>query len=445
MQRDRNTTEPAVLYSYTGTGFGGWGNSSGTVWKEAYESSYELFDEGTLPRSRKVDNYCYHRRHVRLAPTGTFVFGNGPSNSSYVSYSGVPRDTYWLNSVTNPITPSGQTRYGYDGMTGLWNSSSPPSDYLDLEPWHDAAYAAILPRIKPKLSVLNSLFELKDFRRLPALLAKTKQLYLSAPQALRKINRKATLQQVTGLSAEHYLNYSFNLGPLLSELTSLRTIVASVDEQIKKLLEDENKVLRAHFSREIPGYVVNQTDTSSLDSGFLLGNKSQRIVTVLEPLKFHAVVEYSYVIPSFFKKDLRSRALMDAYGLNWNPAIIWNAIPWSFVIDWVIGVNRWLDQFKASNIGLQTGIRRYCYSLRYARSVDCNILYGQNSGAPISGTVTARRYQEYVYERRPLVPNLYRQLTLSGLNLKEFSYIGALALTRTNPDRHRLVGNYFKP
>jgi hypothetical protein len=143
------------------------------------------------------------------------------------------------------------------------------------------------------------------------------------------------------------------------------------------------------------------------------------------------VVEYSYYIPSYYKEGLRQRALMDAYGLQWNPAIIWNAIPWSFVIDWILGVSRWLDQFKETNVRIVTGIRRYCCSLSYAREIHCKTQSGLNAGAPLYGAVlTNRTIREEVYERIPRIPDLYQSLLSSGLNLKEFSYIGALALTK---------------
>jgi hypothetical protein len=125
-------------------------------------------------------------------------------------------------------------------------------------------------------------------------------------------------------------------------------------------------------------------------------------------------------------------AMLDALGVNLNPAIIWNAIPWSFVVDWVVGVGRWLDQFKSRNLEPVCLIHRYLYSVRIQRSTMCfsNILPTTLGHSPWGGNYLAAQHTEIAYRRSPGMPDLYRAIETSGLNPKEFSLGSALAYLR---------------
>lgn len=55
---------------------------------------------------------------------------------------------------------------------------------------------------------------------------------------------------------------------------------------------------------------------------------------------------------SFGPLDLYLRASLDTLGVELNPRIIWDAIPYSFVVDWFLGVGRYLDQFRVDALEL---------------------------------------------------------------------------------------------
>jgi hypothetical protein len=115
-------------------------------------------------------------------------------------------------------------------------------------------------------------------------------------------------------------------------------------------------------------------------------------------------------------------ALLDVLGVNLNPQIIWNALPWSFVVDWVIRVNKWLDNFKVSNLEPTTYIHQYCWSSKVEREILLSI------GFP--GVLDVQRITESAYRRQVTVPDYVRIIELSGLSLKEFSLAAALGLSR---------------
>jgi hypothetical protein len=125
-------------------------------------------------------------------------------------------------------------------------------------------------------------------------------------------------------------------------------------------------------------------------------------------------------------------ALADALGLNWNPAIIWNAIPWSFVVDWVFGVSRWLDQFKVPLLEPVINIHRVLWSVQRERKIFVQNLVGSSDSSSVSlhrPRAQLPVVQQSAYRRDIDYPDS-GSITSSGLSLKEFSLGAALVLAR---------------
>lgn len=137
--------------------------------------------------------------------------------------------------------------------------------------------------------------------------------------------------------------------------------------------------------------------------------------------EFNATLEYSYELPGWVDEDSLISALADRLGVTLNPAIIWNAIPWSFVVDWFVGVSRWLDQWKQRNIEPVLSIRGACWSTRIGRWV--TTAHGYGSADP------CMEVYEEAYKRQN-IQSLYHSLEVSGLSPKEFSLAAALRLGR---------------
>lgn len=142
---------------------------------------------------------------------------------------------------------------------------------------------------------------------------------------------------------------------------------------------------------------------------------------------FHAEVEYEFSYSDFQTEYAQLLALLDSLGVNFNPAIIWNAIPFSFVIDWVVGVSSWLNRLKVGNMDPAINISRYLWSIRRKRRIDCQLgtydSYGFESRSPLP-TLT-----ETAYRRTCKMP-ARGLFTTSGLNSQELRLGGALLILR---------------
>jgi hypothetical protein len=55
---------------------------------------------------------------------------------------------------------------------------------------------------------------------------------------------------------------------------------------------------------------------------------------------------------------------LDLLGLNLDPAIIWNAIPYSFVVDWFVNVGDYLHSLRIDAYKVELLMSDYCHSVR---------------------------------------------------------------------------------
>lgn len=297
---------------------------------------------------------------------------------------------------------------------------------------------AMLPVIKANLSLVNSVIELKDFKTLPLTLKRLAEIPRKKNLPLRGVLRAA---------ADAYLQREFNLAPLFSDIIGIQDALKHTRDKVNKLLNQEGQVLVHHYNGTLSGYkdsdetsgvygpydfkLTNQCGQSPVNGKTIGKCQMHRTVQYLKR-QFHAQIQYSYRFSEFQRQHAQILGMLDALGVNLNPRIIWNAIPWSFVIDWVIGVGQWLDQFKISNLEPVTVIHKYLYSVLISRQASVSITTNIDTGGRQSPvTVPASLVTEEAFRRVCSIPTeLTEALTASGFSFKEFSLASALVIGR---------------
>jgi hypothetical protein len=349
------------------------------------------------------------------------------------------------------------------------------------------ALSAMLPKIKSDMSLINSVIELKDFTSLPKTLARLSSLATTLPNFLRVLDprrkyvgslpskmkqlyrtfteKTPTLRELSHGSADGYLQLEFNILPLLRDITAISGALYNAEASMRKLLSQAGRLQRRHFSfawQEYESailYVKTKTGVH-LDLGQFAGSSTSagrtgvynahyqvfdvtRRATHYVPTKFHAEVEFSYYFTQFQTEHARLLSLLDVLGVNLNPAIIWNAIPWSFLVDWVFSVSRVLGNYKTINMEPQVSIHRYLWSLTKHRRISCSF---KQQGASATGNhwdaTTLDTYlptmYETTYRRDVQLPDSSNSLFGSGLSASELSLGVALANTQGRPPRTRV-------
>jgi len=361
------------------------------------------------------------------------------------------------------------------------------------------ALASMLPSVKADLSLINSVYELKDFKSLPHTVHLLNQWVRSLPAMVKnlrsttlrnsvdierhplinlvphRLNRKVlkrirktfnslegkTLSELFRAPADGYLQWKFNIAPLLTDICAIYSAVSGLEKTLRGLINQQGKRRTKHFVwKFLPSQFTgsNQTLNYALNLGQFAGYYNPpgytgvekayrrsinitREVIVQELATFHAEMEYSFTLSSFQNEHARLLTFLDTMGVNLNPMILWNAIPWSFVVDWVINVNRWLDGRKVLNMEPTVAISRYVWSWKYSRRVRVRFDSNTNdSWSPILRTTYLPDLYEEAYRRDVQLPTKYNSFFGSSLNSQELTLGAALVFARRRRQNTRMRG-----
>lgn len=317
------------------------------------------------------------------------------------------------------------------------------------------ALTSMLPNVRPQLSLPNSIYELKDFKSLPHMLRNWKVLGQRLIPAGKKFlaswaGGKATVMDVVREAANGYLQKKFNIDPLISDINAVIKALERTERRLNDFITRQGRKRTCHWQctvSEDPALQESTSTTASFESKplgadfGLAGSGVFKRQVVTSPAQFHAEIEYNYNYFDYQVEHARILGLLDALGVNLNPAIVWNAIPWSFVVDWFIGVSRWLNDNRLGFMDPAINIHQFCWSIKRERSIHVEVeatfskdYYGNEFVGPFRTTLPPVRETAY---RRQVGGVTASLLTASGLNLQEFTLGAALVISRKRKRKRR--------
>jgi hypothetical protein len=308
----------------------------------------------------------------------------------------------------------------------------PPAD---LEMHKQRALNVMLPAIKAELSLVNTIIELKDFKR-PV---KRVLEFIRTPKGWKNFvisqwgNR--ALGELDRRAAQGYLEYRFNLAPLVSDICGIYAALSRAHSQMNDLLTRQGRVQRRHYAfnwREFDEYETSNgayvgyfAPAHKLDPCNLLHHTRE---VFSDPTVFHAMIEYNYNYTRWQVQTAALGSLLDSLGVNLNPAIVWNAIPFTFIVDWVIGVSRYLQQYTYHNMEPEINIHRALWSVKRGRRIRVQKWTTSGYyGYLCSNRVSLPEVSETSYRRTNWIPTR-SSIQLSGLSPTEFSLGAALVI-----------------
>jgi hypothetical protein len=315
----------------------------------------------------------------------------------------------------------------------------------------------LLPKVNDGVSVGNFVLELKDLRRMFDFQTVEKLLYVCGltSQLARKWRRWKTLPQsfqnnpIQTISND-YLNWNFGWKPFVGDLFAMYKALKGLGKRLDYLERHQGRVLRRRRGiyldvPDLPGGVLwsgyqiqmwqhygPSGNGQEYDAAYIRRDNSYDY----QP-RYQATIDYTYTFPQgvFGETRRKIRGFLDSLGFKLDASIVWNAIPFSFVVDWIIDVGGWLRQFSTSDLGMEVVIHDASHSVKWAQvaSVTCTMPINDRpafSGSLHSYTWEVSVEERYYYERARWRPSL--ELT-DGFNLPsfmQFSLGGALAGTR---------------
>jgi hypothetical protein len=431
-------------------------NPTGTVLCRN-EPLYATLDERITPNSKGDRKAWKSFEHYK-------VFRGDPASAlSVLPFAG----RFWELEPHHYYAEFNSLRSGTSGWTGLnarafpfgepgmpiiglpsWNTGVDGPGFIPLPEGLDAlvqrSLNAMLPGIKQEMSLINTIIELRDFSSLPRTISS-----IAETTARFSLRRPGTLRELLRAGADSYLQYAFNFRPLLSDIRGLATALLTLEARLRALINGAGKVRVRHFS-----YAWREHTDASDDSDAYFLTKVPDFPAAFrqstayylhrdvkyDPSEFHAEIEYNYSLWRYQLEHAQVLGLLDALGVNFNLGIIWNAIPWTFVIDWVLGVSRYLNERKVLNLEPEINIRRYLYSVKRRRLVltQKKLIILESLSGPMNGySVQLPTVVETAYRRVVDLPT-DAQIQLSGLNPREFTLGAALVIAqRRRPRRLR--------
>jgi hypothetical protein len=287
----------------------------------------------------------------------------------------------------------------------------------DIDEFADRAYQKIKPSLNSAFSLLNFIYELKDLKPLWKEYFKNKGAFKKCFSILKN-SRHMKLRQLWKELATVHLEWSFGIKPFISDLQSIYKTLKSLKKNCKEITDHAGLVENRHYSSQIPfpgSSELNGTisrfpimeNTSDVD---LSGISVSYVITLSQIDKGeHATCRYSYSVPYLSEFESTVGKYLDAFGVSFDAAIIWNAIPFSFVVDWFINVGEWLHSRRHDMYQCIVTLWDFCVSQKYIVTVTFTASGFDEFGSP--KTLSLGSIQQDTYVRWKLLPRSNRSLT----------------------------------
>lgn len=212
------------------------------------------------------------------------------------------------------------------------------------------AWWTMQPRFEGDVSMLNFLFELKDFKDIVKHGMKFNYKNLKAEfKFLLKYFRRAARDPSKPLAQAH-LTKEFALKPLIRDIKEIHAQLGQLVREVQADFEAQGHELqKTHYSENL-AYEDNLTRKSSSDFNIYLGTQKQT--------KFTATMEYKYKYSMRPEMD----AFLKYWGLNGSFEAYWNMVPFTFLVDYFIKIG---DSFHAmeTDPNVELLAKQYCESV----------------------------------------------------------------------------------
>lgn len=273
---------------------------------------------------------------------------------------------------SDPLTISGSVTSGiyrteYDGYTVPDKSqySSTPNPSVVGWAYYRTKFLANVNPSNPTVDVPVFLFELRDFPR----------MLKQAGDVLRGKTKPSD-------AAGAYVAYSFGWAPLISDVSKLVGLSKVVNDRfkylskisakggarIKRKLEDTTNTLSTAVYTVSPptGSIQNALDATQVTTERMKVWGVARVASHPSPVQLD---------------DPNMLAARSALGLNVSAASLWEALPWSWLIDYFVNVGDYLDATRGFINSSVTGLNLMC-----TQELVNTLNYGKiHTGLSISG------------------------------------------------------------
>jgi len=308
-----------------------------------YHWMADSINQRSVEKGRYAPGPCQHLKCDKTYIASTLVQTN--------------RVTGISNTQTNPanwtLNPSGSKTQSPTGSSVPWYDadygySNLAIDFLKTPRFQDLCFEAwtkLKTQIPAEISVLNFIYELKDFVPLAKSLSKI-------PQSVRDSNLSKTftdplkgkgkIKKSAKAVNSSFLAYNFTWAPFVGDIQKLTTISDSVAKRMAFLLNSKGKEVTIRFSK--PDCFVNDQLEREQEIAYQDSDWRTAFKMTKYQCDFYVTAKLYQDLEGLDDTFASLRATIAALGIN-NPAkAVWNAIPFSFLLDWVGPFGKWLER-----------------------------------------------------------------------------------------------------
>lgn len=300
------------------------------------------------------------------------------------------------------------------------------------------AFAAMSPTLQGPFSAPDALRELLEFKQtfvgLFSLARRLKSLIEVGGIAVKNRRPKDSkdfydsLRNIFANIPSDFLLYTFGVNAFVNDMGKLYSALAEFSVRLSVFRRQAGALLSAHYKESSDETSdINPDLYGSLNSLFIVSKN-----TTFGKTSFHASMKYSYEIiypefdiPTIFKRYL---------GFRNSPHLLWNAIPFSFVVDWFLRVGDALKTLDESVIPVRLTIHDFCISRKQHNKCYCTGQYRHNYAVmEPKGVVPWSRSTFQFYERTWVEPQVAASAIvlprLDGISVNELVLAIALLIS----------------
>lgn len=359
----------------------------------SYESFHEIIQSGY---GRSKFNHCFHYRKRDNGIKGLFtgqhllqISGNapldcvnprtGPARFSRIAH---------LEAITAAKTALGATL-----LSESWNS------------WSTKGITKLQPDLT-EISMPNFFYELKDLKK-SILIKAQKGVYtkgLNAAKRLLYLKRNVKNLSTATLPAELVLELEYAVKPLINDLKEIWASMVSTRGKMDVWIESVGaKKTKSGILTKTADGSGGTFSPAGLGAGHSVTWTARREMSMsaflrYRPLPFHNI-----------KLLQGPLAFLDRYGVQLDALSVWNAIPFTFLLDYVLNIDQVLSNWNIDACELPIQIEDFClqykYDLKISSTHTATFSAFSNNSQSVTEVSPTWDFQETVFRRFPCIPH----------------------------------------
>lgn len=353
-------------------------------------------------------------RHFRSNYLTSLVDVNVHSNPGYL-------DWFIEGPVIGLVDPANYLDWTDPSSEILDDGSWCNPSHLDdgVKGWNRAAPG------KPEADIATALGEAQE------IVPMIQQTVKSFAKAYQRIKRKGQPYSASN-AADDWLNFNFGWLPFLNDIIDFINVVQHQEDLIYQLRKDnakwvyrrrsvrrEEQVEQVYSSQNVPGHIpAAATQCYTYPLGNIRGEKVTR-------LNSWFVGRFKYYIPYLKTKGpVTTREMVHLLGLKPTPMMVYNLLPWSWLLDWATNVGDSFANFQS--IFIDGVVSKYAYVMSHKTQRVTFEYYSNYKGTPLS-TINYAEIEQKL--RSPALPFGFTTPATSFSD-RQWSILAALGISR---------------